>query len=213
MSVVSKVRDWTDRLGGLVSGRRVARLQAPGGLRLLNEGDGHVEERIVDGKPQWRPAADSYHLYLQLPDGFPEGPLHVEVQYFGTSHGPFKLQYPWRKNEGALGGKYIEAPQLWTGETGASQLRRCRYDLPDFDRNKRQNYNSNFRLVQLEGGWIHDIAISNLPFPKQEQYSQFLPSVILRKRTDRFHKIQSQPAVAGVRDPETVRGGVPADRG
>ena len=174
MGVVAKVRRVGDWLGGLMAGRRVARLQPPGGLRLLDEGDGRIETRTEGGETHWRPAYDSYHLYLQLPDGFPEGPVHVEVEYFGRAHGPFKLQYPWRKTEGVLEGRYAESAQMWTGETGENGLRRARYDLSDLDRRKLQNFDANFRLVLLEGTWIRDAASSptcRFPMPSATRRS------------------------------------------
>jgi radical SAM protein with 4Fe4S-binding SPASM domain len=190
MGVVSKVRRFGGWLGDLVTGRRVAQLQEPGGLQLLDEGDGRIESRLIDGRPHWRPAYDSYHLYFCLPADFPEGPLFVEVEFLGRGSGPFKLQYPWRKNEGILEGRYAEAVQMTTGERGELALRRCRYDLSDLDRGKLQNFGANFRLVLLEGLWIRDVKVSNLPFPDAERFSQLLPSVLLRKGPDRFHKIQ-----------------------
>jgi radical SAM protein with 4Fe4S-binding SPASM domain len=190
MGVLTRVREVGGWLGDRLAGRRSVRLQPPGGLRLLDEGDGKVERRLVGGALHVRPADDSYHLYFQLPQHLLSGAIFVEVEYLGTAHGPFKLQYPTTTGKGALGGRYLEAPQLWPGDPGEEQLRRCRYTLLDFDGTKVQNYGAHFRLVMFSGAWIHDVRVSDQPLSDAERYSGFIPDVALVKAPDRFHKIQ-----------------------
>ncbi len=180
------------RLRGWLSGMRSRRKEADlrhRALRILDRGDGRIEERKFGGDSHYRPLNGCAYLYFQVPLELLGTPLYVEIEYLGDAHGRFALQYPSSLKTG-LEGDYLEARQHWSGNAGELHLRRCRYFLEDFDPSKTQNYGAHFRLYHPSDDWIRDVRVSPEPWPEMDGFPFSLERAEPRKSPGRFHKIQ-----------------------
>lgn len=164
-----------------------------GDLQVPSGGDGgwRLEER--QGRQCLAPDETSYYLYFALPEAFrrrSSGPVFVEVEYFGSRYGEFRLHYASTVPEGPLDGLYRPAEQRWTpGDAGLSRFRKAMFLLPDFDHTRTQHHGASFRLEFRSLLLVSRVKVS-LEAPEDlASYTVQAPLPDLKKMPGRFYPI------------------------
>jgi len=164
-----------------------------GDFAVPSEGDGAWETAVVQGRPCLRPTESAYYLYCTLPEAFRQragAGLWVEVEYYGSRYGEFRLQYASTDRDEAMDGLYKPAEQRWQPEAaGLSRFRRAVFPLPDFDPGRTQNQGASFRLEFRRELLVSRLAVSLAPPPDLEAFPAVAPLAELRKMPGRHYPI------------------------
>lgn len=165
-----------------------------GAIDVPNAGDGQWERIRVRERDYLSPTASAYYLYCVLPEHFrAAGPtsLWVEVEYLGARYGEFRLQYASRDLTRPDAGLYHPAEQRWApGDAGLERVRRCLFELPDFDAQRTQNHAASFRLEFRSDLRVAGLRLSTQPPEGHEQaFPARAPLPDLRKLPGRFYPI------------------------
>jgi radical SAM protein with 4Fe4S-binding SPASM domain len=185
-------------LGRLLRGRdrlevEVGLAGPAGDFTVPSEGDGAWETVLVQGRACLRPAESAYYLYCALPEAFrrrAEAGLWVEVEYYGSRYGEFRLQYASTDRDEAWDGLYKAAEQRWRPEAaGLRRFRRAVFPLPDFDPGRTQNQDASFRLEFRRELLVSRLAASLAPPPDLEAFPAVAPLPELRKMPGRHYPI------------------------
>lgn len=164
-----------------------------GDILVPSEGDGR--HHIVDARGQacLTPDDSSYYLYCVLPPALlarAHQGLWIEVEYWGSRYGEFRLQYASRDRAAAHEGLYASAEQRWDGQlAGIERRRRALFRLADLDVERRQNHEASFRFE-----FRSDLRLTRIVAFLEEpadaaSYTQTAPVPELRKLPGRFYPI------------------------
>jgi MoaA/NifB/PqqE/SkfB family radical SAM enzyme len=181
-------------LGGA---ERLEVVVGPGGpsgdFEMPSGHDGTWETVTVAGRSCLRPTESAYYLYAVLPDGFKRratAGLWVEVEYYGSEYGQFRLQYVSSDRTAEEQGRYKAATQRWQPEAvGLKRYRRAVFLLPDFDNARAQNLDASFRFEFRRELLITKVAVSLAPPPDLESFPATAPVPELKKLPGRFYPI------------------------
>jgi len=166
----------------------------PSGDFALPSGyDGTWETTTVAGRSCLRPTESAYYLYAVLPDGFKRragGGLFVEVEYYGSQYGEFRLQYASTDASETKQGLYKAAQQRWQPDAvGLKRFRRAVFTLPDFDPARTQNLGAAFRFEFRRELLLTRVAVSLAPPPDLDAFPATAPLPELKKLPGRFYPI------------------------
>ncbi len=121
-----------------------------GGMDVPSGGDGVWRLVERQGRSCLAPDETSYYVYFSLPEGFRRrvsSGLWVEIEYYGSRYGNFRLQYASTLHDSPVDGLYRAAEQRWVpGDAGLHRFRRALFLLPDFDPSRTQHHGTSFRL-------------------------------------------------------------------
>jgi radical SAM protein with 4Fe4S-binding SPASM domain len=164
-----------------------------GEIAVPSEGDGTWRLVTEQGRSCLSPDETSYYLYFVLPEGFRRragSGLWVEVEYLGSAHGEFRLQYASTSGREPLAGLYEPAEQRWIPDTvGLRRFRRAVFPLPDFDPSRAQHSGASFRLEFRRELLVSRLAVSLSPPPDVGAFSAVAPVPELKKMPGRFYPI------------------------
>ena len=115
-----------------------------------------------------------------LPEGFKRrasGGLWVEVEYYGSQYGEFRLQYASTDRAATEEGLYKAAAQRWLPDAvGLHRFRRRACScLPDFDPSRSQNLGASFRFEFRRELLLTKVAVSLAPPPDLESIPATAP--------------------------------------
>jgi radical SAM protein with 4Fe4S-binding SPASM domain len=190
-----------DRVGALL-GRRSgpkAVLEArngrsqDGSLRMVNEGDGRYELVERQGRAAATPDRWSQYIYFVV-GGDRRAELRdrlvIEICYFGTGYGTFRLQYCSRDLSAPYDGLYKEAEQLWDGDaTSDPHWRKCLFIIDDFDPERFQNLKASFRLELRQDFYVARVSVSTEVPEDMSAYGAKAPLPSIRKSPHRVYPI------------------------
>ena len=191
----------TERAGLLLgrTGRQKTELVLPetrsadAHLQLVDEGDGKIEIVERGGRKAVTPDNWSQYLYYRVGEPLRTklGPRAViEVDYFGDSFAPFRLQYVSTDHSAPYDGLYKEATQRWDGVTSeAPTWKRALYVLEDFDPARVQNVEASFRMEIRQDFHIGRVAVSTEVPEDQSSFPEVAPLPSIRKSPDRVYPI------------------------
>jgi MoaA/NifB/PqqE/SkfB family radical SAM enzyme len=155
--------------------------------------DGEWEVVREQGRFCLRPTATSYYLYFALPEAFRRragSGLFVVVEYVGSSHGEFRLQYASRERSAQWEGLYKAAEQRFAPEAiGLRRFRRALFHLPDFDEGRLQHLGASFRLEFRRELLVTRVEASLAPPKDAPSLTAVAPLPDLRKMPGRFYPI------------------------
>jgi MoaA/NifB/PqqE/SkfB family radical SAM enzyme len=164
-----------------------------GDFTVPSAGDGAWETTVVQGRTCLRPTESSYYLYCALPDAFrarATAGFWVEVEYYGSRYGEFRLQYASTDRTQPWDGLYKPAEQRWQPEAaGLSRFRRAVFPLPDFDPGRTQNHGASFRLEFRRELLVNHLAVSLAPPGDLPAFPAVAPLPELRKMPGRHYPI------------------------
>jgi MoaA/NifB/PqqE/SkfB family radical SAM enzyme len=164
-----------------------------GDLHVPNEGDGAWEIVDVRGRACLQPNESSYYLYFVLPASLlarAQAGLWLEVEYYGSRFGEFRVQYASRRKEAANEGLYESAEQRWDGDAaGLERFRTALFHLPDFDPGRTQNLGASFRLEFRSDLRISKVSALLRAPSDAARYGHVAPVPELRKLPGRFYPI------------------------
>jgi radical SAM protein with 4Fe4S-binding SPASM domain len=164
-----------------------------GDLTVPSAGDGRWRLVPVDGRTCLAPDEESYYLYFVLPGGFRRRAgtdLWVEVEYFGSRYGEFRLQYVSGARTEPWEGLYRPAEQRWAPEAaGRRTFRRAVFPLVGFDPSRRQNEGASFRLEFRSDLLVSRVAASLSPPADLAAFPATAPLPELLKLPGRFYPI------------------------
>ena len=135
-------------------------------LTPTSQGDGSYGAVMVAGESAWQNTGASRYLYCKRPDSFSFSPgqtLYVRVTYFDDQVGSIGLQYD------AQAGNYTTSSlHTRTSRVGSGKFVNGFFELPEVLFNKRQNYQSDFRINCAIGTSVRvpvqKITLSDTPF-------------------------------------------------
>jgi radical SAM protein with 4Fe4S-binding SPASM domain len=164
-----------------------------GDVLVPSAGDGRWRLVPVGGRTCLAPDEESYYLYFVLPEGFRRRTgteLWVEVEYFGSHFGEFRLQYASTARTEPWEGLYRPAEQRWAPEgVGLRRFRRAVFPLVGFDPSRLQNEDASFRLEFRSDLLVSRVAASLAPPPDLASFPATAPLPELRKMPGRFYPI------------------------
>ena len=164
-----------------------------GALQMVNDGDGRYELVDKDGRLGATPDRWSQYMYFRVGSDLRArlgDRMVIEVEYFGTHHGTFRLQYTSRDPSAPYEGLYKEAKQLWDGvKTEESAWRRCLFVIEDFAGDRFQNLDASFRLELRQDFFVSKVAVSSeLPL-SMDRFQTEAPLPSIRKSPHRVYPI------------------------
>jgi MoaA/NifB/PqqE/SkfB family radical SAM enzyme len=189
---------WSGALGRLFGGReRIETIVQPhgpvGDVAFPSAGDGQWEVVDVRGRACLQPDERSYYLYAVLPDDFlarVTGDVWLEVEYYGSRYGEFRVQYASLDRSAEHEGLYAAAEQRWDGEAaGLERFRRAYFRLARFDGHRRQNLGASLRFEFRRDLRLARVAATFAPPPDLDAFPQVAPLPELRKLPGRFYPI------------------------
>jgi MoaA/NifB/PqqE/SkfB family radical SAM enzyme len=164
-----------------------------GDLAVPSAGDGRWRLVPVGGRTCLAPEEESYHLYFVLPESFrrrAEKELWVEVEYFGSRFGEFRVQYASTARDEHWKGLYRPAEQRWVPEAvGRRRFRRALFPLTGFDPSRLQNEGASFRLEFRSELLVSRVAATLAPPADLASFAATAPLPELRKMPGRFYPI------------------------
>jgi MoaA/NifB/PqqE/SkfB family radical SAM enzyme len=183
-------------LGGPESLEMVVEAGGPrGDLGVPSGGDGVWRLVRREGRPCLAPDATSYYLYFALLQGFRHratSGLWVEVEYFGSRYGEFRLQYASTDRQRPVEGLYEAAEQRWApapDDGGRPRFRRAVFLLPDFNPSRTQHHDASFRLEFRSELLVSRVAVHLEPPLDMESFPAVAPVPELKKLPGRFYPI------------------------
>lgn len=162
-------------------------------LRLVNEGDGRYD--IVDkgGRAAVTPEAWSQYLYFWVHPELRErlaARAVIEVDYYGTSFAPFRLQYVSTDRGAPYDGIYKEAEQRWDGVTLEEPgWKKALFIIDDFDPSRVQNVDASFRMEIRQDFHVGRVAVSSEALDDLAAFPEVAPLPTIRKSPDRVYPI------------------------
>jgi radical SAM protein with 4Fe4S-binding SPASM domain len=164
-----------------------------GALRLLNQGDGQYERVERQGQISVTPDRRSQYLYFTLAPELREKlaeRLVIEIDYFGTRFGTFRLQYSSKDPSAPYDGVYKEADQFWDGiETPEPVWKKCFFVIEDFEPGRFQNCDASFRLELRQDFYVSRVGVSTELPQNRGAIADKAPLPSIRKSPDRVYPI------------------------
>jgi MoaA/NifB/PqqE/SkfB family radical SAM enzyme len=164
-----------------------------GDVAVPSAGDGRWRLVPVEGRTCLAPDEESYYLYFVLPGGFRRragAELWVDVEYYGSRFGEFRLQYASDARSEPWEGLYRAADQRWAPEAvGQPRFRRALFPLTGFDSSRLQNEGASFRLEFRSDLLVSRVGASLAPPPDLAAFPATAPLPELRKMPGRFYPI------------------------
>ncbi len=164
-----------------------------GGLSVPSSGDGVWRIVHRSDRPCLTPDDTSYYLYFALPEGFRRratSGLWVEVEYYGSGYGEFRLQYASTARDDPVEGLYTPAEQRWAPDgAGPLRFRRAVFPLPDFAPSRTQHHGASFRLEFRGELLVSRVAVSLEAPGRLESFPAVAPLPDLKKLPGRFYPI------------------------
>jgi radical SAM protein with 4Fe4S-binding SPASM domain len=160
---------------------------------MVNEGDGRYELVERQGRTAATPDSGSQDMYFAV------GPdrrtnlgerLVIEVDYFGTGYGTFRLQYCSTDHSAPYEGLYKEGEQFWNGaETPEPKWRECLFVIEDFDPERSQNLEASFRLELRQDFYVSRVSVSTEVPEDMSAFAVKAPLPFIRKSPHRVYPI------------------------
>ncbi len=164
-----------------------------GALQMVNEGDGRYELVDKGGRLGATPDRWSQYIYFRVGSDLRArlgDRVVIEIEYFGTHYGTFRLQYASRDPSAPYDGLYKEAKQLWDGvETEEPSWRRCLFVVEDFAFDRFQNLDASFRLELRQDFFVATVAISTELPASMDRFQSEAPLPSIRKSPHRVYPI------------------------
>ncbi|MEE8217520.1 MAG: radical SAM protein [Vicinamibacteria bacterium] len=164
-----------------------------GGMDVPSGGDGVWRLVERQGRSCLAPDETSYYVYFSLPEGFRRrvsSGLWVEIEYYGSRYGNFRLQYASTLHDSPVDGLYRAAEQRWVpGDAGLHRFRRALFLLPDFDPSRTQHHGASFRLEFRSELLVSRVKVRLEPPGALDSYPAVAPLPELRKMPGRFYPI------------------------
>ncbi|MCG6919966.1 MAG: radical SAM protein [Acidobacteria bacterium] len=164
-----------------------------GELRVPSGGDGVWRIVHRDNRPCLAPDDTSYYLYFTLPERFRHratSSLWVEVEYYGSRYGEFRLQYASTTRDAPVDGLYAPAEQRWAPDgAGSEHFRRAVFTLPDFDPTRTQHHGASFRLEFRSRMLVSRVVVGREPPADLASFPAVAPLPDLKKLPGRFYPI------------------------
>jgi radical SAM protein with 4Fe4S-binding SPASM domain len=164
-----------------------------GQIDVPSGGDGVWRLVERQGRSCLAPDETSYYVYFSLPGDFrrrASAGLWIEIEYYGSRFGEFRLQYSSTVPDGPVEGLYRSAEQRWTpGDAGLLRFRKALFVLPDFDASRTQHHGASFRLEFRSELLVSGVRARLEPPRGVEGYPAVAPLPELKKMPGRFYPI------------------------